>query len=367
MSRSRRSGNLALGAAVVGVAIATTVGVGAWTLLDSYDELVADPARYGSNWDAQVGNVGSADQAADTRQRLAAIPGISVTGIRSLDGLADDPDFVLVAAEPVDGVVDPDFATVVSGRVPTSATEIALGRNSLRDHGLRVGDDFVVRDPSDPSVEAALAIVGEVVVNEGFTDRAGIGGMVTNDFVERFAPDVMSQVYAVRIHPDVDHDETLERLRAAFPTTFLERSTPTQIANLGLVSGQPTIVALVVALLAAAALTHALVMSVRRSSRDIGVWRSLGFTRRQVLAAVGWHASLLSVAGLVVGVPLGVAVGRLAWRLITDDLGVVSPVAGPVVPLLVVVIIVVLAANVVALIPGAAAARTRAAVALRTE
>ncbi len=365
MARTRRSGSLALGAAVTGVVVATTVGVAAWTLLDSYDELVADPARYGSTWDAQVGNVGSAEQDAQTRARLSEIDGITAAGLRSLDGLADNPNFALVAAEPFIG--DPDLATLVEGRLPTASTEIALGRTSRQELDLRLGDEFVVRDPGDPSVQAALTIVGEVVVNSGYTNRPGVGGMVTNDFIDSVAPEVRSQVYAVWIDADADREETLVQLRRAFPTTFVERSMPTQVSNLGLVSDQPVIVALVVALLAGAALTHALMVSVRRSRRDIGVLRSIGFTRRQVITTVGWYASLLSAVGLAVGIPIGVVAGRVAWRTIVDDLGVVAPAAGPFVALLVVAFVVLAVANVAALAPAVTAARTSPAVALRAE
>jgi hypothetical protein len=366
MSRSRRSGRLALGAAIAGVAVAATVGVAALTLLGSYDRLLAEPARYGSTWDAQVGNVGSVDQEIQTRERLATIPGIgSVAGLRSLDGIGGDPGFSLVATETLVG--DPDVATILAGRFPSEPTEIAMGRVSLRERGLVLGDEFVATHPSDPSIQAALTIVGEAVVNAGYTNRPGVGGLVTNDFADLVAPDSLSQVYVVWVDPEADRDVTLAALRDAFPTTFLEQSTPTQVSNLGLVSDQPTVVALAVALLAGAALTHALVMSVRRSRRDIGVWRSIGFTRAQVVAAVGWHATLLSVIGLAVGIPLGMVVGRLAWRLIVDDLGVASPPVAPLAGLGVVVAVVLLVANVAALFPGVAAARMRPAAALRTE
>ena len=63
--------------AVVGVALACAAGVAAWSLTSSYDDLVAHPARYGSAWDAQVGNVGSLAQQETTRANLAAIPGIT--------------------------------------------------------------------------------------------------------------------------------------------------------------------------------------------------------------------------------------------------------------------------------------------------
>ena len=112
------------------------------------------------------------------------------------------------------------------------------------------------------------------------------------------APESQSQTYGVYIDPGADRGATLAALRAAFPTTFLERSTPRQVSNLGLVSGQPAWLALIVGLLAGAALIHALVTSVRSNRRQIGVLKSIGFTKRQVMSTVAWHASLLTGAAL---------------------------------------------------------------------
>ena len=64
------------------------------------------------------------------------------------------------------------------------------------------------------------------------------------------------------------------------------------------------------ALLAAAALAHLLVTSVRRRRRDLAILKSLGFVRGQVSAAVAWQATTVALLALAVGLPLGVALGR---------------------------------------------------------
>ena len=139
------------------------------------------------------------------------------------------------------------------------------------------------------------------------------------------------------------------------------------MSNLGLVSRQPAWLALIIGLLAGAALIHALVTSVRRNRRQIGVLKSIGFTKRQVMSTVAWHASLLTGGAFVVGLPLGVVIGRLCWSAIVDDLGVVSAPVVPFVAILGVAYCVLVVANLAALGPGWAAARIRAATALRTE
>ena len=93
--------------------------------------------------------------------------------------------------------------------------------------------------------------------------------------------------------------------------------------------------------------------------------KALGFVRRQIAAAVGWHATTVAVVAVAVGVPVGIALGRLLWRAFALNLGAVSI---DVVPVWVVVALaggVLAAANLLAVLPAASAARLRPSEALR--
>ena len=59
----------------------------------------------------------------------------------------------------------------------------------------------------------------------------------------------------------------------------------------------------------------------RRRRRDLAVLRSVGLARAQVRRLFAGESSAFTLATLVLGVPLGVAVGRLAWTLAADGLG----------------------------------------------
>ncbi len=289
LSRARAAGGLTLGSAVIGAAIASAAGVAAWTLVSSYDGLRAHPARYGSSWDAKVGNVGNGAQQLDTRERLAAIPGIRAVGIHSAKGIGDDDQATLFAAEPFLG--DVSFGTITAGRAPTSSNEIALARNTLEKYDVSIGDVVEIAKPFEPGTVFSFDVVGEVVVNDTLSSRPGRGGLVTIAGMQRVGIDDLAPTYVVWVDPGVDRAATLASVQAAFPTTFLEHSTPRSVSNLGLVSNQPALLALLVGVLAAAAMVHALVISVLRGRRQIGVLKTIGFTRRQVVATVAWHAS----------------------------------------------------------------------------
>jgi len=121
------------------------------------------------------------------------------------------------------------------------------------------------------------------------------------------------------------------------------------------------------ALVALVAVGFALVTAVRRRRRDLAVLKTLGFDRRQVRATVAWHATTVAGIGLVVGIPLGLVMGRLAWRMVADELGVGTDPTWPALAILFVVPVALVAVNLVAALPARRAARTRPAVVLRSE
>jgi predicted lysophospholipase L1 biosynthesis ABC-type transport system permease subunit len=95
--------------------------------------------------------------------------------------------------------------------------------------------------------------------------------------------------------------------------------------------------------------------------------KALGLTRRQVAATVAWQATALAVAALVIGTPLGVVAGKLAWAAFATSLGVPTGADIPVFAVLATVAGALLAANALAAGPALAASWAPPAEALRSE
>ena len=83
--------------------------------------------------------------------------------------------------------------------------------------------------------------------------------------------------------------------------------------------------------------------------------------------ASSWHASVIALAALAVGAPLGIVLGRAVWRWFADGLYASAPADTPWLWFVGAPIGTLLLANLVAAIPGHWAARTHPAVALRNE
>jgi len=119
--------------------------------------------------------------------------------------------------------------------------------------------------------------------------------------------------------------------------------------------------------MAVATLAHALFSAARRRRRELAILKVLGFRRRQVSAAIAWQATVVAALAVVIGVPLGIALGRWGWQAFAQRLGVPDTPVTPLPAIVAVAALTVVVAFVTALIPARIAGRTRPAVALRAE
>jgi ABC-type antimicrobial peptide transport system permease subunit len=142
---------------------------------------------------------------------------------------------------------------------------------------------------------------------------------------------------------------------------------PAEIVNYRSMGAMPAILAGGLAAGAVVGLGLTLIASVRRGRRDLALLKTLGFTRGQLAAVVAWQSTVIAVVGLVIGVPVGIAAGRWLWLAFAHEL---SAVPDPVIPagsIALAVVAALVLANLVAALPGRAAARTPAAIVLRAE
>jgi len=196
---------------------------------------------------------------------------------------------------------------------------------------------------------------GALFTNDGLTAlRDPHDGNYSRYLLGRYAPGADRRAFAHRV------------LAVPIRGEVTGPAVPPEVDRMQQIRWFPAALAALLGGLALVAVGHALVTTVRRRRRELAVLKTLGFDRRQVRLSIAWQATTLAVVGLLVGIPLGVLVGTVAWRLVANGLGV-APIA--VLPVAVALLIpaVILPVNLVAYFPARAAARTRPAVALQTE
>ena len=142
---------------------------------------------------------------------------------------------------------------------------------------------------------------------------------------------------------------------------------PAEIANYRSIGTLPAVLGGALGAGAVFALGLTLIASVRRRRRDLALLKTLGFTQRQLAACVAWQSSMAVASGTVIGVPVGIILGRSLWNLFARDIHAVPAPSVPVLTVVIIAIGAIVLANVVAAIPGLIAARTPTAIVLRSE
>jgi len=360
--------------------------VGATVFAGSLTHLLAADHLIGWNWDAVMYVEPSEDAAPISSQRvrdvLADTPGVTAATLGTLWA----PARVLLGPNRVEVLVlssagGPIGPTLISGRAPRGAEEIVLGRETLSRLGYHEGDrvptvtvvgDFEEIDRGGGTeVPRQVTIVGTGVLPAGGGDtRLGTGGFVDFEFFRAVVPDARPGVVYVRV-------ESPDRLAAVGATAArrlgIERVDMITADFLGpvfldvaQVRNLPLALAAMLMLLAVGVVAQVMISSTNARRGELGVLRALGLRPRQIRMALVVQAVAFTGSVLLVGIPLGIALGRGVWSAFALSLGTkpevdlaVAWLAGSAVGL-------VGLASLIGLI-GSTAQRQCAAAALRTE
>jgi len=384
---------------MIGAMLAVVVGIATLTFGASLTALVSHPSLYGWNFD----------------YALYAVDGYGPIPTRWVDPMLAHDHAVAAATGAYFATVQIDGQTVpgiaistpaaitpspLTGRKLAGPGQIVLGPATLAALHKRIGDTVTVSEgqivpPTRLRIvgTAALPTIGDVI---GVHASLSTGAIISTRSLpamdlETYGPVSGPNTIFVRLRPGVSRAaglRSLSRIAAQLNSdsrgplaekiigdqgdyikfySVLPVQRPAEIVNYRTMGAMPAILASGLAVGAVIGLGLTLIASVRRRRRDFALLKTLGFTRGQLAGAVAWQASVVAVLGLVVGVPLGIAAGRWLWLAFAREL---SAVPDPVVPATSIALAAVAAlvlANLVAAIPGRAAARTPAAIVLRAE
>jgi FtsX-like permease family len=353
--------------AVAALAAAVTFGA-------SLTHLLATPRLYGWTWDVHIVDnsttrgrgIGPVTQALQSDPRVEA-----VALVNSPPLTVNNSSVFSVSLDDLKGHISP---VVVSGRAPQSADEVALGAKTMRDIHSHVGGTVDLSITVVRLLNVSKRVVGTVILPpESDAARLGVGVVMTGAGLQSLIPPEVHpppQSEAIfRLAPGANRAAVLADLhRIGGPELGIYTpQAPSDLVNFGHVQNLPLILAGLLAALALATLAHTLVSSVRRRARDLAVLRTLGFLPRQVRRAVAWQSTTFVSFALVVGLPVGIAAGRLLWDTFATELGTRPEPVTPRLPIVLIVSAAVLLANLVAGIPALLASHTPPALALRTE
>ena len=354
--------------------------------------LVSTPHRYGQNWDQEMDLVFGGVPGAFGAQLIATDPSIIAYAAGNCGQLTIDGQ--IVPAIGIDQVHGGGYLTLLAGRAPAAPDEVALGEQTLRAVHAHLGQTIGVTVNQvingGPGVPHAMRVVGVAVLpafsRGGFSPTGlGTGAITTASVLSAESTSLATTLcrtsatcynfFLLRYKPGTDLSAAAARLTAVLQAHQCPIGScivgadqrPGEIKGYTSIRDTPLVLAAILVVLAVGTLAHVLLTGVRRRRRDLAVLKTLGFGRSQVLRVVAWEATAFAAVALIIGLPLGVVAGRLAWAVFANAAGVSTQPAIPV-PLILLAIPVALAlANLIAAWPGWTAARLRPALVLRTE
>ena len=358
-----------IGTAVAGVSLAVATIVAAVGLTASLDSLTRTPESFGAPWDVSVMDI-SGDAAGtfeDFTSTLAHHPAVeAAAGIVGTDVEVGDEIFWVQAFRPIDNVAG--IAPVITaGREPGAVDEIALGSITMSNLGVEIGDSVVVQSTVSGRAPSTMTVVGTTIVNDTYETSPGRGGVVALEWLDANSPETFPDPYVVQLDERADVSAFKADVESQLPAVVNTPAPHRAIRNVERIASLPFLLAILVGVLAMASLAHALTLSIRRSRDQLAVWKSIGFTGGQVRSAVAWHASTLAIAATLIGVPIGVVLGRVGWRVVANQIGVASNPVTPLVGMTLAALAALAIANLIAAYPGWRAAQLPTAQALRAE
>jgi len=243
--------------------------------------------------------------------------------------------------------------------------ETVLSKSFAADNDLEVGD--TVRFLTQIGRRPRLEVVGE------FEDQAGLLGsaLVTHGVMARDFDQTEDTLDFVELAPGADADTVQDRIDRVverdFPTAEVKNQQELKEGQEGQIDD---LLNLIYALLALAVIVslfgiaNTLALSIHERTRELGMLRAIGMSRRQVRTMIRYEAVITAVIGAILGMVLGVIFATLIAQPLADEGFALSY---PIETLLLLLVFAALAGVVAAIAPARRASRLDVLQALQYE
>ena len=378
-ARSPRRTSSTAGALMIGLALVAMAGVVGESIKETFIDTIDSSVQ--AEYFIQSSSGGfdpTAGFPAEVSDQLAAIPELdSVVDYRyglgslNINGATKN----VFSTDYSAGITHMDPALIrgsIADADPLSS--ILLHKDPARDLAVDIGDTVVVGFP-DGEFEALT--VAAIYSDSSIYDNYVIDNQLWNRHFNRselifstatvagYSDDLPADQKAALLASSAD---AIQSITDQYPTVKIENRAQfreSQQAQLDSFLVTITVFLGLALFIALIGIAVTLALSVFERTREIGLLRAVGLTRRQLRRAVRWEAAIVSTFGALLGIALGLVFGIAAAIAIPDT--AIKSVAIPWRNLVIYVIVAAIAGLIAAIVPARRAAKMNVLEAIATE
>lgn len=354
----RRTGATA-SALMIGLALVSTIGVLAASMNESIDAVVEE------NFAADFMVQSQTFQPFPTQiaEQVRDVEGVGVVSQQQgvLARVGDEEEFVLANDEAFTDIYSLD---VLEGSAAIEGDQALVTDEAAREHGVGLGDTLEVAFASGASRDLEVAgiftangyVASDINVPLGLLEEVGIQRLDTSVSITlaegadaAAVKESLEEVVAdVPIVPVQDREEYADSIRG-------------QVDQLLFIIYGLLALAIVIAVIG---IVNTLSLSVLERTREIGLLRAIGLSRRRLRTMVTLESVAIALLGAVIGLLLGLGIGALLRYALRDDITVLALPTGQLALFLGLAVVVGVLA---AIIPAVRASRMNVLSAIATE
>jgi putative ABC transport system permease protein len=253
--------------------------------------------------------------------QIRALPDVdrAIGALIHVSKIGDNPYFITIGVRPED--LSTAGPSVIEGRMPETANEIAIGSRAASDHDLGVGETLTI-DRND------LTIVGVYDANNLWEDSGAYAPLVTVQEIAR-KPGVVTMVY-VKVAEGSEPRAVATAIEDGFPslTTVSNVSEYSEVdQGIEIIDAVNLAISALAVGIGAIGVMNTMIMSVFERTREIGILRAVGWSGGRILRMIIGESLVLCLIAAVVGSLFGVLASR-AVILIPAVRSLIEPTYG---------------------------------------
>ena len=350
----RRTASTA-GALMIGVTLMATTSVVGASVSSTIADVLSDAVRAdyfvrseASPFDPATGFPAQLLGDLEDRDEIESVVGYRVAFGGMVVG-GDSRDVVTADFDTVERHMDGD---VISGSITGGdpLTGIALHVDPADDLGVAVGDTLEATFPDNQTVTLTVTAI--------FADAAIYGNWLIDNALWEQHFGRRDYRFGTAVAQVEGSQVAVAEVTARYPGVIGENRDEFREANQSLVNSIFAVITVLLGLsfvIALIGIANTLALSVFERTREIGLLRAVGMTRRQLRRAVRWEAAIVATFGGLMGVVVGTVLG-VAGSLATPD-SFITTVDVPYATLAVYIVVAGLAGLLAAVLPARRAGR----------